>query len=501
MAVTGHEFDRRSFLAGVGAVTAAGMATVDDSAEAESERAKDLTVFLGTVLHFTDDPWVPGAEGEDDPDSYEVFEPGALVVSRGRVLWAGRREQLPRFARRAQVVDHGNRLIVPGFVDTHIHSAQVDAIASPGGQLLPWLRDYMYPAEMRFRDPRYARQTSSFFLDALLAAGTTTASVYTTTYKHSTDALFAEARRRNLRMVAGKLLMDDGGRSQGGPVPDEYLDRSLAQAEADTRELIRRWHHNGRLRYSVSPRFALTSTVAALKMAGRLYQDSLRTDRPLWSQSHLAENRDEVDAVMRKFKGALHPRSYLDVYDKCDLVGPRSVWGHSVWLDDVDRARLAETDAAVAFCPTSNLFLGSGLFPLNRFGHAGVRVGMGTDVGGGTSYSMLATMNEAYKVVALGNTYPDRIPEDSRATLTALRSFYLATLGGARALHMEEDIGSFRPGREADFVVLDWAATPVLKRRTEAASTFRERLFVLATLGDERAVARTYILGRPARRA
>ncbi|WP_461011361.1 guanine deaminase [Streptomyces capparidis] len=492
-------WDRRRFLAGTGLAGTLGLAGAlgGREAAAHSGGGRRTTVFHGTVLHFTGDPWVPGREGEDDPGAYRLFDPGALVVRDGTVVWAGHRHKVPAgLARHAHVVDHRGKLIVPGFVDCHVHSGQVDSIASPGGQLLPWLRDYMYPSEMRFADPGYARRAAAFFLDTLLAAGTTTASVYTTTHAHAAHALFAEAHRRGLCLVTGKVLMDDGAVSEGGAVPDAYLDRSVRQAEADTRALIDKWHFNGRLRYAVTPRFPLTSTLAALRMAGRLYREALDTGRPLWVQGHLAENRDEVDEVMRKFHDRLRPRSYLDVYDKCGLVGPRSMWGHSVWIDDTDRRRLAETGAGVAFNPTSNLFLGSGLFGLRRASRAGVRVGLGTDVGGGTSYSLLRTMGEAYKVVAMGNTYPERVPEDRRATLTGLRAFYLATLGGARALCLDDRVGSFRAGRDADFVVLDWAATPVLKRRTEAARDFRERLFVLATLGDERAVARTYVRGK-----
>ncbi|MFJ6382458.1 guanine deaminase [Kitasatospora sp. NPDC092039] len=472
----------------------------DDGAgpDAGTGRGRRVTVFLGTVLHFSDDPWMPDGEGQDDPRAYHLFDPGALVVRDGLVVWAGHHRECPReFVDHGRVVDHRGHLLVPGFVDPHIHSGQVDSVASPGGQLLPWLRDYMYPSEMRFADREYARAATSFFFDRLLESGTTTACVYTTTHPHAADAFFAEAHLRKLRMVSGKLLMDD---DNGGTVPEEYLDGSVEQAEEDCRRLIDRWHHTGRLRYAVSPRFALTSTLEALRMAGRLYQESRHTDRPLWVQSHLAENRDEVRAVLEKFRDSLDPRSYLDVYDRCGLVGPRSMWGHSVWIDDADRALLADAGAGAAFNPTSNLFLGSGLFDLDGAARAGVRVALGTDVGGGTSYSMLQTMNEAYKVVALANTYPHPVPEQDRKTLTALRGFYLATLGGARALRLDQHIGSFRPGREADFVVLDWAATPLLRRRTEVARDFRERLFALATLGDDRAVRQTYVLGEPALR-
>ncbi|MFC0602584.1 guanine deaminase [Streptomyces palmae] len=466
----------------------------EDTGEGTTTR-RPVTVFLGTVLHFSADPWVPGHDDEDDPLAYHLFDPGALVVRDGRVAWAGHDHECPReFLRQGHVVDHRGCLIVPGFVDPHIHSGQVDSVASPGGQLLPWLRDYMYRSEMRFVDAEYARAATSFFFDRLLECGTTTACVYTTTHPHATDAFFSEAYMRKLRMISGKLLMDDDNH---GSVPEEYLDGPVEEAEEECRRLIKEWHHTGRLLYAVSPRFALTSTLEALQMAGRLYHESRHTDRPLWVQSHLAENQDEVQAVIDKFRDTLDPRSYLDVYDKCGLVGPRSIWGHSVWIDDGDRALLADTGAGAAFNPTSNLFLGSGLFDLDGAGRAKVRVGLGTDVGGGTSYSMLQTMNEAYKTVALANTYPHPSKEKDRKTLTALRAFYLATLGGARALHLDHLIGSFHRGREADFVVLDWAATPLLERRTEVARDFRERLFVLATLGDDRAVTQTYVLGEP----
>ncbi|NUT46667.1 MAG: guanine deaminase [Saccharothrix sp.] len=451
---------------------------------------KKVVVFYGVVLHFLEDPWID-VEGEDNPDSYQLYRPGALVVADGRVEWVGPRRELPARYASADRVDHGDSLITPGFVDTHIHLAQVDAIASPGHQLLPWLKHSMYPAEMKFADLDYARRACWFFCDTLLSAGTTTASVYTATYKHSTDALFAEAARRGMRLVTGKLLMDDNFQAS---VPPGYLDKCPEKAIEESRELIERWHGHDRLRFSVSPRFALTSTAKALGLAGDLYREHADSEHPLWVQSHIAESRDEVDAALRKFKD-LGPRSYLDIYDRFRLVGPRSVWGHAVWLDGADHDLLATTGAAAAFCPTSNLFLGSGLFPLSPCSRAGVRIGLGTDVGGGTSYSLLATLNEAYKVVALSNAYPDRIPDERRMTLTALRSFYLATLGGARALHLDRDIGSFARGREADFVVLDWAATPVLARRTQVADSFEERLFALATLGDDRAVSHTYLLG------
>ncbi|MGI5165232.1 guanine deaminase [Spirillospora sp. CA-253888] len=423
-----------------------------------------MVVYRGTVLWFS---------GEQD---VHLVEDGALVVDEGgRVERVARWDELTGEQRVNAVQDHRDDLILPGFVDAHAHSGQVDAIASPGGDLMAWLKDYIYPAEARFRDSGYAREASGAFLDMMLAAGTTTACVHTTSFKVSTDAFFTAAEERGLRMVAGKVLMDTGA-------PEELLDLNVAQAEEECRELIERWHGRGRALYAMTPRFGPTSTVELLRMAGRLYRE-----HDLWMQSHLAETTDEVKQVMQRFAD-LKPRSYLDVYDQCGMVGPRSVWAHSIWTDGpADWAVLRDKGAGIAFCPTSNLFLGSGLFPLARARRAGVRVGLGTDVGAGTSYSLLATLNEAYKVAALQGDH-----------VTALQGFYLATRGAAEALHLEDRIGGFHPGAEADFVVLDFAATPVLKRRTENADDVHERLFALAMLGDERAVKATYVMGRRA---
>ncbi|GAA2624026.1 guanine deaminase [Actinomadura fulvescens] len=446
-----------------------------------------MKAYRGIVLHFTGDPAA-------DPANARLLDDGALVVTDEGLVdrvtpWA----ELPGRLRDEAVQDYRDDLILPGFVDAHVHSGQIDAIASPGGDLRDWLERHVYPAERRFADEEYARQAAGDFLDRLLAAGTTTACVHTTTFASSTGAFFAAAHERDLRMVAGKVLMDAGGHAEGGPVPDDYLDPSVQQAEQDCRELIDAWHGKGRCLYAITPRFGPTSTLELLRMAGRLFQEYADRGQPVWAQSHLAETKDEVDTVLERF-AALTPRSYLDVYDKCGLVGPRSVWAHCLWPDDVYRTSagggqdwqvLKARQAGVAFCPTSNLFLGSGLFPLERTRRAGVRVGLGTDVGAGTSFSMLETMNEAYKVMALQG---DHLP--------ALRGFYLATRGGAEALCLEDRIGGFQPGGEADFVVLDFAATPVLERRTGTAGDLVERLFALAMLGDERAVKATYVMGR-----
>ncbi|MFJ9822619.1 guanine deaminase [Streptomyces sp. NPDC101151] len=470
---------RRTVLAGLGAaaataVTEATRASAAPVSVVTGRPAGDrAAVVRGTVLHYLADP------GETpDSASWELFEDGALAVdSQGRVAWVGPASRLPdRLRQTGRHEDHRGRLIVPGFVDTHVHASQVDIIASYGEQLLQWLEKYTFPAEAKFADPAHAREVFGFFLDRLLAAGTTTASVFPTVHSVSVDAFFEQAAARNLRMLCGKVLMDRE------PYAPAFLrDASVEQAERATRELIKRWHGKGRLGYTLTPRFAPTSTEQLLTMVGRL----LKEIPGLWLQTHLSENKDEVALVAELFGG----RSYLDVYDRFGLVTDRSLFAHSIYIDDTDRQVLAAAGSSVAFCPTSNLFLGSGLFDLHAARARNVDVGMGTDIGAGTSYSMLQTLSEAYKVTALQGT---RLP--------AHRGFYLATLGGAKALDLDSCIGNFTPGKEADFAVLDWSATPTLARRVKVAQTFDERLFALMTLGDERAVAATYILGRAAYR-
>jgi guanine deaminase len=422
--------------------------------------------FRATIFHLLADPG-PAA----DPAAAQFVADGLLVVRDGEIEHCG-----PYAAAavppRTPVEDLRGKWIVPGFVDTHVHYAQTDVIASPGEQLLAWLEKYTFPEERRFADPAYARAVAEAFLDELLRNGTTTALVFPTVHKSSAEAIFAAAHDRRMRLVAGKVLMD-----RNCP---EYLRESAEQGDEDSRELIARWHGRGRLAYAVTPRFAATSTERQLELAGRLYGEHAG----LYVQSHVAENRDEVRWVGELFPAA---RSYLDVYDRFGLLGPRAVYGHCIHLDEADRRRMAATGAAMSFCPTSNLFLGSGLFDLDEARRLGVGVTVGTDVGGGTSFSMLRTLAEGYKVLQL-----------RRQTLSGFEAFYLATLGAARALQLDAHIGNLAPGKEADFVVLDPSATPLLERRFARATDLAERLFVLMTLGDDRAVAATYVLGERA---
>jgi guanine deaminase len=423
-------------------------------------------IVRGSVLHFLYEPGAGNA-------AWRYWDDGALIVEDGKVARVGDFASLtPDDHAGATLDDHSGKLILPGFVDLHIHYAQVDVIASYGSQLLDWLERYTFPAERRFADPAHAAAIADFFLDELLRNGTTTASVFPTIHPQSVDAFFAAAARRNMRMLAGKVMMDRN-------CPD-FLRDDVATGERDVRALIERWHGKGRLGYTLTPRFAPTSSPEQLALTARL----LAEIPSVHLQTHLAENRDEIRWVGELFPDA---KSYYDVYARAGLVGPRSMFAHCIHMSDADLAAMAKAGGAIAFCPTSNLFVGSGLFDLRRARAAGMRVGMGTDVGGGTSYSMLRTLAEAYKVLQLQGI-----------NLGAMEAFHLATLGGAQALGLADRIGNFAPGKEADFVILDPAATPILARRTGIAANIEEKLFALMTLGDDRAVAATYVLGEPA---
>jgi guanine deaminase len=425
--------------------------------------------YRASILHFLSDPG-PG----DDPRSTEYFDDGLLVVEGGRVAGVGAAtELLPTLPAGTVTTDCRPGLILPGFIDTHIHYPQTDVIASFGTQLLDWLERYTFPAERRFADAAHARAVSEFFLDELLRNGTTTAMVFGTVHRQSVDSFFEAAEARGMRMIAGKVLMDRH-------CPDDLRD-TPDSGYRESAGLIERWHGRARLGYAITPRFAITSSDEQLRLAGEL----ARANPSVHVQTHVAENREEVQWARDLFPWS---RSYLDVYDRFGLLRERSVFAHCIHLDADDRKRMGESGAAAAFCPTSNLFLGSGLFDIDQADHAGIPIGLATDVGGGTSFSMLRTIADGYKVAQMRGQ-----------TLGARRAFYLATLGGARALDLEREIGNFVPGKEADFVVLDLAATPLLARRTALATSISERLFALMTLGDDRCVRQAYILGEPSR--
>ena len=424
----------------------------------------NLQAYRGSLLHFLADPAF-------SDESHDWHEDGLLIVADGKVQAAGAYAVLhATLPPGTEVHDYTGKLLMPGFIDTHLHYPQTDMIASPAEGLLPWLETYTFPVESKFDDPAHAAGVAEFFLDELLRCGTTTAMVYCTVHPQSVDAFFTASEQRGLRMVAGKVMMD-----RNCP---EYLRDTAESGARDTEALIQRWHKRGRSLYAITPRFAPTSTEEQLHLAGEL----ARAYPDTFIQTHVSENEAECAWVRELFPKS---RSYIDVYDSYGMLRPRAMYGHCIWLDERDRQRMAETQSAAAICPTSNLFLGSGLFDFERADQAGMLVSLATDVGGGTSFSMLQTMNEAYKVARLGGSY-----------LPALRMFYLATLGAARSMQLEGTIGNFCAAAEADFIVVDPQATPLLQRRTGRVESLEELLFALALLGDDRAIAATYSAGR-----
>ena len=422
-----------------------------------------MQAYRAALFHLLGDPAGGGA------DAYAWHPDGLLLVEDGVIQACGAYADIAPQLGDTPVEVLAGKLITPGFIDLHVHFPQTDIIAAHGAQLLDWLEQHIFPAEAAFADPAHAADTAQFFVSELLRNGTTTALVFASVHKGSVEALFSEALARNMRLIAGKVLMDRNA-------PAELQD-TVEKGRRETLELIAEWAGKGRLGYAVTPRFAITSTDAQLAMAGEI----VRNHPDVWMQTHLAENRAELEAVAELFPDA---EDYLNVYELYGLVGPRSVFAHCIHLDDGAFARMAAAGSSAAFCPTSNLFLGSGLFNWKAAHDHGVKVGVGTDVGAGTSFSVLHTLGEAYKVGQLGGQ-----------ALDPFQAFYLATLGGARALGLDNRIGNLAPGKEADFLVLDMAATPLLKRRLANTTSLSERLFVLSVLGDDRVVERVYLAG------
>lgn len=422
------------------------------------------TAYRAAILHMLDDP-------TRDADACAYWPDGLLVIEDGHIAACGPSADVIATLPDDATVRHlPGHLITPGFVDAHIHYPQVDVMAACGAQLLDWLHTHIFPAELAFADPAHARAAATTFLDQMLSHGTTSALVFATVHRHAVDALFEAALDRNVRLISGKVLMDVGA-------PEGLLD-TAETGRAETEALIRTWRNRGRLGYAVTPRFAVTSSDAQLAMAGEL----VGAHPDVLLHTHMSENLAEIAEVARRFPA---DRDYLAVYERHGLVGGRSVFAHCVHSDDDAMGRLAAAGASIAFCPSSNLLLGSGLFSLRRACACGINTALATDVGGGGSFSLLQMMGEAYKVGQLQGE-----------NLDPLHAFYMATLASARALHIADKVGNFAPGKEADFVVWDLAATPLLARRTGQAKTVAELLFILAILADQRAVARTYLMGR-----
>lgn len=416
-----------------------------------------IQAFRSSILHFKANKQA------------EYFDDGILVIEDDKVKKvASAKDLLPELVG-VDVQVFENKIIMPGFIDTHIHYPQVDVIASYGEQLLDWLNNYTFPTELQFEDTEFAKETADFFLDELLKNGTTTALVFGTKHKQSVDAFFEASSARNTRMICGKVMMNRNA-------PEDLCD-DVQSSYDDSQALIDQWHGNGRQLYAVTPRFAITSTGEQLEKAGQLLQDN----PTVYMQTHLSENKDEIAFTMELFP---ERESYLDVYDHYGLLGPRSVFAHGVHLEDQDFKRLTETQSSISFCPTSNLFLGSGLFNLEAANGFGTQVSVATDVGGGTSFSMLQTLSEAYKICQLRNY-----------SLDARQAFYMATLGNAKTLQLDDKIGNLETGKEADFIVVDLASTALMERKQSKCKNLDEVLFSLMMLGDDRAISATYVAG------
>ena len=413
------------------------------------------------------------AQARDIHDQVRYVEEGLLITQNGRISWFGEWQHGQHLIPpNAKIQHYPNQLIVPGFIDTHIHFPQTEMVGAYGEQLLEWLNTYTFPTELQFADRHYAEKIAQFFVHELLKNGTTTALVFCTVHPESVDALFEAAERHQMRLIAGKVMMDRHA-------PHALCD-TAERAYTDSKALIEKWHGKGRSLYAITPRFAPTSTPEQLQKAGQL-----KAEYPdVYVHTHLSENKNEIAWVKELFP---EQKGYLDVYHHYGLTGTKSVFAHCVHLQEEEWECMHQTDSAIAFCPTSNLFLGSGLFPLKKTWEKQVKVGLGTDIGAGTSFNQLQTLNEAYKVQQLQGD-----------KLSAFESFYHATLGGAKALDLDSKLGNFNVGKEADFVVLNLNATALQTLRQQRAKNIEDALFALFTMGDDRNIQATYIYGQKA---
>jgi guanine deaminase len=424
-------------------------------------------LIRGRVLTFVAEP-----QGIDDAAAYKYIEDGAVFVRNGKIVEIGSYGDMRKLAGAdADVADHRPNLILPGLIDMHLHFPQTQAIASYGAQLLEWLNTYIFVEEQKFAGAAHAAEVADRFMDELLSNGTTTAVAYCSVHPESVDAYFAAAEARGMCMIGGKVMMDRNAPEALRDTPERGYD--------ETKRLIEKWHGRGRSHYAISPRFAITSTPEQMEMSRTLVAEH----PSCFLQTHLSENRDEI-----AFATSLYPeaKDYTDIYARYGLLNDRTLLGHCIHMSEREISVLAETGAVGVFCPTSNLFLGSGLFDAAGFNKLGARWSVATDVGAGTSFSMLETMDEAYKVLHLQGQ-----------RLTPFNSFYRMTLGNARALGLEKQIGSLHAGADADIVVLDSSAKSAMEYRMRTAKSLLEELFILQTMGDDRCVAEVYVAGKP----
>jgi guanine deaminase len=431
------------------------------------ERMPDTTLLLGQTLGFSGDPFHMPVE-----DAAVYHRRGGVLINDGTIAAVGEADDLRAANPDAKIVDYEDGLITAGFIDAHAHYPQTAMIASWGKRLIDWLNTYTFPEEMKFGDSAYAREIAARYFDLTTANGTTTTASFCTSHVESVDAYFAEAERRGMRVVGGKTCMDRNA-------PDGLLDTAQSGYD-DSKKLLEKWNLRERLGYAITPRFSPTSTPDQLSAVGALwaeYPDCLM-------QTHLSEQVDEVAWVEELFPQS---KDYLDTYEAHGLLRTGGMYGHSIYLTERERARLLEVDAALVHCPTSNTFIGSGLFDMSGLMAEGHRIGLATDTGGGSSFSMLRTMAAAYEVAQLRGT-----------ALHAAQLYWLATVGSARALRMDTKIGNLKAGVEADLVVLDLASTPAISQRSAVANDFWEALFPTIMMGDDRAVSAVWIGGKPA---
>ncbi|WP_296742252.1 guanine deaminase [Mesorhizobium sp.] len=432
-----------------------------------------LKLLRGRTLSFLRWP-----EAIDDHSAWRYEEDGGLLIDGGKIIAAGLFAKVSKNAGAGvETIDHRPHLILPGFLDAHVHVPQMQIIASYGAELLEWLNKYTFPEETKFQNAQHGRRIARLFLDEMLRHGTTTVVAYCSVHKSSAEAFFAESHDRNMLNIAGKVMMDRNA-------PDGVLDTPQTGYD-DTKALIGEWHGKGRQLYAITPRFAITSSPEQMEMAGAL----CREHPDLHMQTHLSENHAEI-----AFTQELYPwsRDYTDVYEHYGLLGKKSLFGHCIHLSEREANALSQSGSVAVFCPTSNLFLGSGLFDYQRYRRREnpLRIAAATDVGGGTNYSMLRTMDEGYKVIALNGE-----------KLNPFQSYWQLTRGNAEALSVVDKVGTLDEGTDADIVVLDARATPGMRLRMETVETLAEELFLLQTLGDDRAVREVYVAGRPAKSA
>ena len=442
---------------------------------------KNTKIYKSSILFFEDDP----SKYTNIKEVINYISNGILIIQNGIIKDMGEYEPIcKKYNIDETTIDNTfeDKLLIPGFIDTHVHYPQTEIIGSFGEQLLPWLEKYTFPTEMKFKDKNYAKEISKIFLKELFKNGTTTAMVFATVYKESVDAIFEEANKYKMRLIAGKVMMDRNA-------PQELLDDADSSYE-DSKELIERWHEKDRLLYAITPRFAPTSTKEQLEKVKELKNKYPST----YIQTHLSENLDEIEWVKTLFPEA---NSYLDVYDRFSLVTDKSIFAHAIYLEDDEYETLSNKGASVSLCPTSNLFLGSGLFKLRKLKkqNSNIGIGFGSDVGAGTSFSILKTIHEAYKVVSLEQN------TSNREALGAFEAFYQATLGAAKSLRLDDKIGKLKKGYEADFIALEFKADDLQKLRIDrikddnSIESLEEKLFALMMMGDDRNISATVING------